>query len=208
MDHQLAKALRSQFVWFPTLNRGYFPVDPKTWPYDHQYFDKYTRYESQPIAKALNAFRVGIVEKHVGRSHLLDFGIGCGTFLKTRNNGDSGYDINPKAVAWLKERGKYKIPFGGCFRVVTFWDSLEHVDDIAELLEFVGEFAFISLPIFRDYDHALASKHFRPTEHYHYFTRDGFETMLAAEGFRVLEISDGETRAGREDILTFVAKRN
>jgi len=67
--------------------------------------------------------------------------------------------------------------------------------------------AFVSLPIFRDAHHARTSKHFRPDEHYWYWTRAGFIWFAERCGFSVIEHNTMESLAGREDIETFVLAR-
>jgi hypothetical protein len=84
---------------------------------------------------------------------------------------------------------------------------LEHIPDFQSLLANVNDWLFLSLPIFRDAGHALRSKHFRPEEHYWYFTRDGLTFAMKMCGFVLVSESMIETELGREDIGTFAFKR-
>ena len=93
-----------------------------------------------------------------------------------------------------------------------FWDSLEHIKKPWEILTQAGPdaFVFVSLPIVDGEDmleSVLASKHFKPEEHYWYFTREGFMRFAAYCGFEVVHHSDEETKIGRESIETFVLCR-
>jgi hypothetical protein len=60
----------------------------------------------------------------------------------------------------------------------------------------------------RDAEHALRSKHFRPTEHYWYFSRDGLVFAMKGCGFALVAESNVETELGREDIGTFAFRRD
>ena len=177
--------------------------------YNGEYFDKYVHYEDTPLANAINAGRVALVNKHVGpEAGVLDVGIGSGEFIKKRPN-TFGYDINPKAVEWLKANMRYSDSFAA-FDGFTFWDVLEHVENPAEdYLDRIhdGACLFTSIPVFADLTKIRQSKHYRPNEHFYYFTRSGFIHWMAKHGFRCLETDDFETRAGREAIMSFAFKR-
>jgi hypothetical protein len=90
---------------------------------------------------------------------------------------------------------------------VSLWDVLEHIPDFQPLLANVREWLFLSLPIFRDAAHVLASKHFKPDEHCWYFTRDGLVVAMNLCGFALVSESIVETELGREDIGTFAFRR-
>jgi hypothetical protein len=184
--------------------------------YDEAYFRKYETYQDSPIGRRLNAFRVGFAARHAGRSAtVLDFGIGCGTFLRrweAAGGRGLGYDINPAGVDWLRARGIYHDPWeglpDGC-AAVTLFDSLEHLEGPGELLgRFpAGTTVLASLPIIPDLRHLRQSKHFRPGEHYFYATDEGFRGYMADLGYRLLEATDAETRAGREQIMSYALRK-
>ena len=69
------------------------------------------------------------------------------------------------------------------------------------------EWLFMSLPVFNDVDHVLRSKHFKPDEHFWYFTRDGLVAAMLMCGFKLVAESDVESELGREDIGTFAFRR-
>ena len=52
------------------------------------------------------------------------------------------------------------------------------------------------------------SKHYRPGEHLYYFTELGFAQWMARHGFELLEVSNFETKAGRDSILSFAFRRH
>jgi hypothetical protein len=178
--------------------------------YDKHYFAKYVSHENSEIARKLNQGRTSITEKYCLK--ILDIGIGSGEFIKKSNIFTYGYDINPVAIKWLMERQIYVDPYTNMPEVdgLTFWDSLEHIPNPGQLLSLIpsGKYVFISLPIFNDLLKVRSSKHYKPNEHYYYFTANGMIGWMKDSGFDLLEMSDFETRAGREDILTFVFKKN
>lgn len=90
---------------------------------------------------------------------------------------------------------------------MSFWDSLEHIHNPTDLLDCIENYAFISTPIYKDKEHILRSKHFRPDEHCWYFTKDGIINFMSNFGFYCIEYSNIETEIGREDIGSFVFKR-
>ena len=176
--------------------------------YDSDYFDKCAGYEDQAIARVINAGRIALVNKYVGAdAGVLDIGVGSGEFIKRRKN-TFGYDINPAAIAWLKEIMRWTTSFVP-FEAFTFWDVIEHVEEPGEYFRRIhdGGYLFASLPIFDDLTRIRESKHYRPGEHLYYWTESGFVDWMALHGFKLLERQDYETRAGRDSILSFAFQR-
>lgn len=174
--------------------------------YAEEYFAKYQTYEDLEIAKRINEARVAISHKYC--FCLLDIGIGCGTFINQCRLPVFGYDVNATAVAWLQQRNLYLDPYQSIpdeVDGITLWDVLEHIPEPQLLFSQVkpNTYLFASLPIFPDVTRARESKHFRPNEHFYYFSESGFITFMDDSGFDFLESNDCETEAGREGILTF-----
>jgi hypothetical protein len=195
--------------WFPQLGVGYYPVECGIAPYDQAYFDRFARDAQSDIGRALMAARCAFVEEHY-RGLLVDVGIGSGAFIDARTKRGFktvGYDVNPAGIAWLEQRGLRVNPYFTTSRAISLWDVLEHLPDFDRLLAHVERWVFLSLPIFRDADHVLRSKHFRPAEHCWYFTRDGLVAVMAWCGFELTCETNMETRIGREDIETFAFRR-
>lgn len=197
--------------WFPELGFGFFPVRNDRAPYDAAYWDKYRGYADTELGAKLTAARLAFVRKHWDGS-LCDIGIGSGQFVEAAAAGihchdTTGYDINPVAVRWLCGRGLYRDPHVEPVEAFTFWDSLEHLADPWGLAARASRWLFISIPIFRDVEHVLASKHFRRDEHYWYFTREALVRELGARQFDLRDWDGFESRLGREDILSFAFER-
>jgi len=185
-------------------------------PYDKEYFQKYQQYEGSPIARAINQGRVALIQKYCGDSDILDIGIGSGEFLRAvdraRTGRCFGFDINPYGIELLKRENRFINPYTslpGSLGGMTCWDSLEHLTDPSALVSclYPGQYLFLSLPIFSDLRRIRESKHYRPNEHFFYFTDRGLVTWLEGRGFELQERSAFETEAGREDIYSYVFLR-
>ena len=201
---------RRCLTWWLQHGIGYYPVEAGHAPYNQDYFDSFDRNAQTELGRALMQARFNFVERHY-RGTLIDVGIGSGAFVELRNQrGRStyGYDVNPAGLAWLEQRMLLVDPHLVSFDAVTLWDVLEHIPDFQSLLANVREWVFLSLPIFRDAEHALRSKHFKPDEHCWYFTRDGLVFAMNLCGFALVSESKIETDLGREDIGTFAFRRD
>jgi hypothetical protein len=190
-----------ELKWNEREGYGYLHITPRD--YDAEYFDKYVGYQNTEMGKRITQARIDFVAKHYD-GPVIDIGIGSGHFVASRP-GTYGYDVNPKGIEWLQNRGLYIDPLTAAFYGYTFFDSFEHIKDPSYLLASICEGAkvFISIPIFKDMPHVLRSKHFRPDEHYWYFTGLGFVLYMLRHGFHLIAADDFETRIGREDITSF-----
>lgn len=177
-------------------------------PYDQAYFKKYVDYAATELGRKITDFRLKTVNK-LTNGLVIDIGIGSGQFVETRNaqgKPTHGHDVNPLGIKWLQEKGWHANLLEPC-EVMTFWDSLEHIQDPKPLLKLVTRFVTVSIPIFTDYKSVINSKHYRPTEHYHYWDHRGFVSFMWSQGLRLVEYSDAETELGREGIRTFIFRR-
>jgi Methyltransferase domain len=195
-------------TWFPERQMGYYPVRGNGLIYDRAYFEKYCTYAQTDLGRQITAARLSLVDRFLPHGALLDIGIGSGAFVEARNRGAPtfGFDVNPAGVAWLMEKDLYRDPLEGDVPGMSFWDSLEHLQE-PELCLTKTTWAFMTLPIFTGPDHVLASKHFRRDEHIWYFTRDGLIGWMKAQGFQCREHNTMESLLGREDVHTFVFER-
>ena len=207
MDEVIKEQMEKNLVWLPKQEVGYFPVNQRV--YDDEYFNKYVVYENTETGRCLNSFRVNLVNRYT-KGRVLDIGIGCGTFIKLRGS-CVGYDVNPKAVRFLKSLELFYNPYEENLEKmegVTFFDSLEHIEHPGRILNKVKrQFVFVSIPIFKGLEHLLSSRHLREDEHFYYFTKRSFIRYMASFGFKLLEFRDDEIKCGREDIYTFVLRK-
>lgn len=198
---------RPSLVWVPEHGFGYYPVSAEDYPYDNAYFEKYVAYGNSLLGRRINVARIDLVNKHVGKAPLIDIGIGCGRFVEARGESITfGFDISEPARQWLRDRDLFMHAPGDGMKVATFWDSFEHLPCPAEFVQ-DRAVVFMSLPIFRDCNHVLTSKHYRKNEHYWYWTANGLVKWFERHGFECIDKSDMETQLGREDIGTFVFRR-
>jgi hypothetical protein len=195
----------ANLTWWP-IGIGYYPVNAGIFPYDQAYFDRFARQAKTAIGYALMDARVDFVARHYN-GFLCDVGIGSGAFIERRGRNTFGWDVNPAGFVWLMERDLVIDPTVVECPAVSMWDVLEHIPNFLPLLDNVQQWLFLSLPIFRDANHALGSKHFRRDEHYWYFCFDGLCYIMDRLGFDLVEYNDIETKLGREDIGSFAFKR-
>lgn len=174
-------------------------------PYDEGYWKNYRALDKAPTGDELTKMRLDLVAQHWS-NWVVDIGIGGGRFVHEHGLA-RGYDVNPHAVAWLKERDLWCDPYAQPVDAITCWDSLEHIHDPGPLLGQVRRFVFVSLPIFSGPEHVLASKHFKREEHCWYFTRDGLARFMGRFGFVTISRNRMEQAAGREGIESFVFER-
>lgn len=183
--------------------------------YGEQYFANYRALASTSIGTALNAARMAMLEEHFPeRCSVLDVGVGSGAFLEAAQFSGyavKGLDVNPVAISWMKEASLFAEESGrGNFSVVTFWDSLEHMDSPGQFLRRLqpGVGVLVALPLFDDLRTVRESKHYKPGEHLYYWTERGFINYMALYGFRLLGRSNHEVQCGRESIGAFAFKRD
>lgn len=209
MSDLVATISAGRLTWWPEIGIGYFPVEAGSDVYDQAYFDRVSKNADTDIGRALMKVRCDLVEKY-HRGSIVDVGIGSGAFIELRNARGFptlGFDVNPIAVDWLKKHGLFADPYAEKQEAIACWDVLEHLADPRELLSQVKDWLFLSLPIFKGPMHALGSRHFRPTEHFWYWTRSGLIRMMGDLNFRLVEYTDAETKIGREDIESFAFRR-
>ncbi|MNZ98330.1 hypothetical protein D3C78_1176100 [compost metagenome] len=202
MTSALPNGLTDCLLWSDELGRGFHPRPPMD--YSGPYFEKYQQLDATDMGAALTRARVEFVRRHTDLP-VVDIGIGGGRFVL--ESGGLGYDVNAEAVAWLREIDRHFDIYTLHGEAITCWDSLEHIQSPERLLEQVGEWVFVSMPIYRDQAHCLASKHFKPGEHLHYFTHDGLLMWFEQQGFACVEYNDIESQLGRDGITSYAFRR-
>ena len=209
--------LRSgELVWFPDKAFGYVhPTEQHV--YGSEYFEEYEERAKNDVSDRLMVARTALVNKH-HQGITVDVGAGSCAFIDCRNvlmKGDKdrshpmtyGYDVNPHTVHRLMSAGIFWDPWEKQMPAACFWDSLEHMLDPSLIIARVKAWAFISLPIFENADHAKASKHYKPNEHLWYFTERGLIWFMKRQGFELIKVSHCEIEVGREDIGAFAFRR-
>ena len=198
--------LQNGLVWLPELGMGRYPV-PAARPYDANYFARYRQMAETSMGLQLTTARLLLVGRHyLGK--VLDVGIGSGQFVECRPD-TWGYDVNPEGVAWLQARMRWADLYAAdiTFPALTFWDSLEHIDEPEAAVAKAVQWVFVSLPVFRDADHILKSRHYRKDEHIWYWTHNGLLRWFEAQGFVCVEHNTIESALGRDGISSYAFKR-
>jgi SAM-dependent methyltransferase len=227
LQHLLGDLAAFRLQWLEPIGVGFLDVDAFLAErggghvYDQAYFDAYRRIANDPIGIALNEFRAGLLWDYLPEAEcpgpevatVLDVGVGDGAFLRMAGQILSlgqckllGADINPAAITYLEELGQLGSIEDGA-DVMCFWDSLEHFRDPRVPLRTCRKLALVSLPTFTSAEQAVTSKHFKPEEHFWYFTPWAFRQFADQEGFDVIDQRETETVLGREGISTFVLRR-
>lgn len=194
-----------RLIWLPEVGMGRLALHDAT-TYDAAYWANYRKLADTSMGCALTEARVQMVHRHYSGS-VLDVGIGSGQFLMARKEPTFGFDVNPHAVAWLKEYGLYADLYGQSFRALTFWDALEHIPDPGAAVAQAGEWVFVSLPIFDGPEHCLQSRHYKPGEHLWYFEDRGIRWWFERQGFECIESNTIETDLGRDGIGSYAFRR-
>jgi hypothetical protein len=181
--------------------------------YDKDYFEKYVGYKASDIANKINLARCTLTERYCRKS-IIDVGIGSGEFIERSNLKVYGYDINPYAIRWLRERNLYldfynsEIPEE--VEGWSLWDTLEHIPKPSVLLNLVpkNRYVFLSIPIFDTFKNIEQHKHYKPREHLYYFTHDGLIKYFAEAKFILMETNTKETEAGRYSIGSYAFRKS
>ena len=159
---------------------GHVFQDPPTIlaKYDHSYLTKYQSYSND-----MSYLRAGFVKAFHGSGLLLDFGCGDGRFVKVAREcrfDAYGYDIHGcdvgvRMVTWDEIPN---LDWG----VVTFFDSIEHVPDLHQVVRAVdsAKIVVVSTPCPPvGFPANRAWKHYKPGEHLHYFSRGSLARLFA-----------------------------
>lgn len=179
------------------------PID-----YGLGYWQHYVDLEGGEIANKINDARIALVNEFAGaRTEVLDVGIGSGDFIRRRPH-TFGTDVNKLAQKWLTQHNKLGRIEN--FSAFTFWDVIEHIPTPDLYFRQMPDkcFLFTCLPTFNDLRWVRKSKHYKPNEHFYYWTETGFVDWMAERRFRLLDKRYDETKAGRESITSFAFKRD
>lgn len=209
MPKYLPVGLNNTLLWSEELGYGWHSGPSIS--YGAGYFEHYRKLDAQPMATALTRARIELVSKFIEPNETLDIGIGGGRYVL--ESGGMGYDVCAEARGWLINSGRYGDPYmlppfhPHGVKAITCWDSLEHIPEPEKLLQRVSGWLFVSMPIYEGLKGVLESKHYKPGEHLHYWTFEGFVKWCDSQGFELIEANHAETELGREDITSFAFKR-
>lgn len=165
--------------------------------YDYQYIENYIK--NRVISDDINFLRYGYICGVIGGkpNSILDIGYGDGGFLKickkTINN-CYGSDISnyplPEGIIFLS----FEDIFNMDFEIITFFDCLEHFEDLSFVSKLNCKYIAISVPnchYFSD-EWFISWKHRKPNEHLFHFNDTSLPKFMTEMGFKTLNISNIE----------------
>ena len=191
-----------------------YQINRKPFDYDGAYIQE--AYGQAPVAE-MSFLRLGHLIGSIGHvpSSLLDVGYGKGDFLKAASRiipNVSGYDV-PPAYPVDGVRVVDNI-YAEQYEVVTFFDSLEHFDDIYKINDLRCNYICISLPWCHYFSDEWFSrwKHRKPNEHLWHFDDAALKRFFANLGYEAISTCNVEDAIRRPDgdwknILSGVFKR-
>lgn len=204
---------------YQKLRPGHWHQIERTGPgpvYSTEYMNYYDRIPSDAMSK----IRYDVIRNHIGDfKSICDVGYGNGAFLRFCNyhmHDAYGYDISdypcPEGVTRVNDIDSLQVD------VMTFFDSLEHVED-SDLVTFLNNkkanHFVISAPWFHEFlgpEYFAKWKHRKPNEHFHHFDLHGLIGLLTDADCEILHVGNEEDKIRKPvdmwpNILTVVAKR-
>jgi len=147
--------------------------------------------------KRMSYLRLGYIIGSIGNipESILDVGYGNGSFLEVCNrtikncygNDISNYKL-PNNVKFIENIEN------DFFEVITFFDSLEHFEDISFIKNLKCKYIIISLPWCHNFsdDWFINWKHRREDEHIYHFNDTALINFMKENGYKCLNISSFE----------------
>ena len=190
-------------------------LDKKQFNYSDEYSGKYNDYGE--LTNYISYLRLGFICGAVGRypESILDVGYGNGSFLKCcseRISNCYGFDVSPYPVPGNCQ--KVQSIIDRYYDVVTFFDSLEHIEDISIVSKLDCSYVCISIPWCHNYsdDWLKNWKHLRPEEHFWHFDKFSLISFMESCGFSYmcgLDLEDIIRKADeKNNILTCIFKKS
>lgn len=188
-----------------------FQIEKKVIEYDQDYVNNsYVVYE--PLPTYMGYLRLGNIVGSLGRipKSILDVGYGNGSFLKVCQNVIAkcyGFDIS----AFPVPDGCIKVDSisENFYEVITFFDSLEHFENIEFIKDLNCNSVCISVPCchYKNDQWFEEWKHRRPNEHLWHFNKESLESFMKRMGYVLRSLSNIEdtirkNKEDEENILT------
>ncbi|MCK4307109.1 adenylyltransferase/cytidyltransferase family protein [candidate division WOR-3 bacterium] len=136
---------------------------------------------------------------------ILDYGCGPGWFRAFR---PTGVEVDTYDIAPWPQTGILHDHYD----LITFWDVFEHIRDLDSLIPLFGKARNIAMtiPILPKGKKLKEWKHYKPGEHFHYFSKDSIVSVMDQYGFKKVKEGWPEVDCGiRENIysILFQAKK-
>jgi hypothetical protein len=192
-------------------------IENQPFAYGYNYSNNYNTplyiKNSEHISYLRYAYLVGAIGKIP--NSILDVGYGNGDFLSIASkqiNKCYGYDISDYPVP--KGSVKVNSMTDHFYEVITFFDSLEHFEDISFVENLNCNFVCISLPWCHYFSDEWFSdwKHRKPDEHLWHFNLEALMNFMSSNGFSFITHSNIEDQIRIHDfnypnILTAIFKK-
>lgn len=221
--------VKDGFIYVKCKDCGLLFVNPslkdealKNYYENSKAMDFFQEYILMPTRKVRNERifmpRVRLVEKHCTGGKLLDVGCAIGNFLECLKDNTSWQisGVEPSIVASDYVNKVLGIPVANClledtvypensFDVITFWETVEHLQAPAEVLKYCyklmkkGGVFFISTPNIDGFEFLVGGKdhvNIGAPQHLNYFSPKTLGQILTKAGFSSIEI----TTPGKIDV--------
>jgi hypothetical protein len=180
-------------------------VNYKKIEYNYDYNEKYNNYKEK--GAQLSYLRLGILLGNLGFTpeKILDVGYGNGDFLRASKTADikecCGYDLSTYPVP--EDCTKVDSMYTEKYDVVTFFDSLEHFDDIYIIKNITTDYVFISVPHCHNYSKEWFMNwyHRRPNEHLWHFNEKSIVLFFKEIGYELIYMSNFEDTIRKNKIV-------
>jgi len=128
---------------------------------------------------------------------ILDIGYGDGSFLRISKHTIEncyGYDISGEKIPDRCEFLEYDEIFKRKFDIVTFFDSLEHMEEIDFLHKLDTRYILVTVPNCHNFSDEWFEnwKHRKPDEHLYHFSGPALVAHLFKEGYRCVNLTNIE----------------
>jgi hypothetical protein len=192
-------------------------ICPEPYTYNEQYTATYDTESYKAQSDLLQALRLGFtIAAHGTRpTSILDYGYGNGAFMKfARQQIDkvTGLDVTGRKIEGCEITETLR-PVD----VITFWDCLEHIEDMSFVRFLPCHTVVVSLPYCHYFTEGQAwfdneYKHRKPNEHLHHFDQQSLATFMAVNGWHRTATSTHEdivrkSTHGKPNILSMAFKR-
>lgn len=164
--------------------------------YDDNYIKTYEDFKER--GTYMSYLRLGYLLSNINIKNpsILDIGYGSGDFLRVAKDAgfeSFGYDITDYELDGIPTIS-YDEVFKKHFNIITFFDSLEHFEDIDFVSELDCDYIIISLPECHNFSDEwfFNWKHRKPDEHLFHFNKDSLIRFMDEMGYDMVNISNIE----------------
>lgn len=192
-----------------------YQVEKESFDYTGAYNNYYK--QIQDVTRFTSYLRLGYIIGSIGHipKSILDVGYGTGAFLEacaTEIPNRYGHDISgwevPEGCKFVDDM------MADTYEVITFFDSLEHMQDIEFVKDLKCDYVCISVPHCHYFSDEWFDnwKHKKPNEHLWHFNEDSLRNFMSRMGYSTINLCNLEdvTRVNGKDysnILTGVFKK-